>query len=300
MTSFSRRRFLTISAACTLLPSGASATPVARWRGAALGAEASLRLEGMGQTQAAPVIAAVEAEVRRLENIFSLYRPNSDLSRLNRDGVLPNPAPELLDVLSLSGALNDATKGAFDPTIQPLWMAIATNAASAAIVRAQAAVGWKKVNIGADQIRLSEPGVSGITLNGIAQGAITDRVASLLKERGLRDVLVDLGEIAAIGQRGDGSEWRVGLTTSDGGIQQRITLRDRAVATSAPTGTMLNAKQGHILNPTGGSHENLAVSVSAPSAAVADGLSTALCLIEPERMAPVLARFPQTKLEMLI
>lgn len=300
MTNLSRRRFLTISAACAALPAGASAAPVARWRGIALGAEASLRLEGMNQTQAAPVIAAVEAEVKRLESIFSLYRPDSELSRLNRDGVLTNPAPELLDVLSLCSALNDATEGVFDPTVQPLWMAIALKATEAEIVRAQATIGWQKVIIGADEIRLSEPGISGLTLNGVAQGAITDRVASLLKEFGLRDVLVDMGEVAAIGQRGDGSAWRVGLTTPDGAIQQRITLRDRAVATSAPTGTMLNAAQGHILNPRGGVAQNLAVSVSAPSAAVADGLSTALCLMEPESIAPILARFPHSRLEMLI
>ncbi len=300
MTHVSRRRFLTISAACAALPAGAIAAPVARWRGVALGAGASLRLEGLTEAQAAPVISAVEAEVNRLENIFSLYRPNSELCRLNRDGVLPAPAPELLDVLSLCGAIHDATGGAFDPTVQPLWHAVATGAEQTQIAQANSAVGWHNVTVRSGEIRLARPGVSALTLNGIAQGAITERVATLLKGFGLRDVLVDMGEISALGQRADGAAWRVGLAGPEGAAVRRITLRDRAIATSSPAGTMLSAEQGHILDPRGGTPTHRAVSVSAPGAAVADGLSTALCLLSEDDIARVLTQFPQSKLEMLI
>ncbi len=300
MTNLSRRRFLTISAACAAFPSGGVAASNARWNGVALGAETSLRLEGLTDAQAAPVITSVEAEVKRLEMIFSLYKPESQISKLNRDGFLAGPAPELLDVLSLCSVLTTATDGAFDPTVQPLWRALAAQATGSEIELAKAAVGWQGIVFDSGEIRLPKPGKSALTLNGIAQGAITDRVSDLLKDFGLRDVLVDMGEIAALGQRGDGSAWRVGLITPDGTIRQRITLRDRAVATSAPEGTMLGENQGHILNPTGGRVHNKTVSVSAPSAAVADGLSTALCLLPPESLPTVLDRFPEAKLELLI
>ncbi|WP_171177137.1 FAD:protein FMN transferase [Ruegeria sp. HKCCD8929] len=300
MTHLSRRRFLTISAACAALPSGALAARVAHWRGTALGAGASLRLEGLTDVQAAPVIASVEAELERLERVFSLYRPDSQLSRLNRDGRLSNPAPELLDVLSLSTALHDATGGVFDPSIQPLWVALAQGASGDDLDGARKVVGWGQVHIRRDEIRLDQPGRTALTLNGIAQGAITDRIAALLRGHGLTDVLVDMGEIAALGTRADGGAWRVGLAGPDGAVAQRITLRDRAVATSSPMGTVLGEGQGHILDPTGKDPLQKTVAISAPSAALADGLSTALCLMPRDRGAQVLTGFPGTKLELLI
>ena len=300
MTPLSRRRFLTISAACAAFPAGAKPAPAAHWRGVALGAEASLRLEGLTDVQAAPIIAAVEAEMDRLENIFSLYRPQSELSRLNSAGHLSAPAPELLNVLSLCATLHNATGGAFDPTIQPLWSALATGASPEKVDAARRSVGWARVTVQADVIRLPQPGVSALTLNGIAQGAITDRISGLLKGHGLRNVLVNMGEIAALGQRGDGLAWQVGLAGPGGEVQKSIALRDRAVATSDARSFMLTGDHGHILNPAGGSRPTHIVSVSAPSAAIADGLSTALCALPKTGSETVLRSFPDARLEMHI
>lgn len=298
MNPLSRRRFLTMSAACAAFPMSATAAPVAHWRGIALGAAASLRLEGLTDAQASPIFAAVEAELNRLENIFSLYRPESELSRLNRDGHLSAPAPELLNVLSLCTALYEATDGVFDPTIQPLWQALATGARPAEIQTARASVGWHRVSLGTDIIRLPQPGDSALTLNGIAQGAITDRISALLTSQGLRDVLVNMGEIAARGQRGDGQSWHVGLAGPGGEVQKTIQLRDRAVATSDAGSLMLTAEQGHILNPKSANRPNHVVSVSAPSAAIADGLSTAVCALSKTRASAVVSAFGGARIEM--
>lgn len=297
MTLLTRRRFLTISAACAAVPAMAGTS--AQWRGIALGAPASLRLEGLSDEHAAPIFAAVEEELNRLENIFSLYRPASELSRLNRDGTLTAPAPELLSVLSLCSALHDASGGAFDPSIQPVWAALARRASMADIAVARGTVGWRKVSFDAGEVRLPQPRLSALTLNGIAQGAITDRIAALLRSFGLRNVLVNMGEIAALGQRGGGDGWRVGLLDADGAVDKRIKLQDRAVATSAPAGTMLGQQQGHILSPGSQSVLHSAVSVSAPEAAVADGLSTALCLVPRPQIDDVLNHFSDARLEML-
>ena len=301
MTHLSRRRFLTISAAaCAALPADASTAPTAQWRGTAMGAAASLRLEGLTDAQAAPIIVAVEDEVTRLENIFSLYRPNSQLSRLNRDGHLHTPAPELLDVFSLCTSLYRVTEGAFDPTIQPLWMALATGASADKIEAARGTIGWDKVSVQSNAIQLPYPGQSGLTLNGIAQGAITDRIAALLRGYGLRDVLVDMGEITALGRHGDGQDWRVGVTGPGGTIHKRISLRDRAIATSDAGALKLSDQHGHILNPNGGALPHQALSISAPEAALADGLSTALCALTEAQAEAVLAQFPDASLEMRI
>ena len=294
MTPFSRRRFLTIAAACAALPAGA-APATAGWQGRALGAGVSMQLAGLTGDEAAPIFAEVEQELDRLEAIFSLYRTDSEITRLNREGALTAPSPEMLQVLSLSDALHHATGGVFDPTVQPLWLALANGQD---VEEARARIGWNRLHFDAAAVRFEAPGMA-ITLNGIAQGAVTDRIAALLRARGLRDVLIDMGEIAALGHRTDGAAWAVGIADPEGQILRRMTLTERALATSAPQGTVLDAEagQGHILNPAGGVAARALVSVSAPYAALADGLSTALCLLTPARGADVLALFPQARLE---
>ncbi len=300
MTTLTRRRFLTISAACAACPAKAATDRFAEWRGIAMGAQASMRLNGLDKADAAPIFDAVTAEVARLENIFSLYRPESELCRLNRDGHLSAPSPEMLQLLGLCTALHAASDGAFDPTVQPLWVALAHNADASTREAAWRAIGWHKVSVNATEIRLPSPGLSALTLNGVAQGEVTDRVANLLKSFGLRDVLVNMGEIRAEGQRGDGRPWQVGLAGPEGSVHRQIGLQDRAVATSAPSTMTLSGGHGHILNPTGEGLVHRAISVSAPSAALADGLSTALCALPENMIDPVLSQFPGARLEMQV
>ena len=76
-----------------------------------------------------------------------------------------------------------------------------------------------------EAIALARPGMA-LTLNGIAQGFIADRVARLLQAEGLRGVLVDAGELRALGGHPDGGGWPV--TLGDGG--RRLALRDRALS----------------------------------------------------------------------
>jgi len=299
LPQFTRRRFLTISAAFGLAATPARAQQVIRWKGRALGASASMMLTGLTEGQAQPVLRAVEQELARLENIFSLYREGSELVHLNVTGHLIAPSPELLDVLSLSSALHKATGGAFDPTVQPVWLALAQGGDP---VQAQGAVGWQNVSYDTGQVRLMRPGM-GLTLNGIAQGYITDRIAALLRRRGLDQVLIDMGEVAALGTRPDGENWQAGIGQPDGTILHHVALRDRALATSAPGGTQLAVAgdHGHIIDPANAearARQKL-VSVSAPLAAVADGLSTACCLLDRDRAQSAVNRFAGAEIELI-
>lgn len=298
MTSLNRRRFLTIAAAAAATPAAAMASGPARWTGWALGGAVSMQLVGVDDRTARPLFAEVEAELARLEDIFSLYRTESELSRLNRDGALTAPSPELLEVLSLCDALNTASQGAFDPTIQPLWQALATRADDADLARSRAAVGWSGLRFDGQRIVLPQDGA--LTLNGIAQGAITDRIAALLRARGLRDVMVAMGEIAAMGHRADGQDWLVGIATPEGEMVRKLRLSDRALATSVPRAMRIGeAAIGHILNPQGQAARNALVSVSAPAAALADGLSTTLCLVAPDEAERIAGHFPGARIEAL-
>lgn len=306
-----RRRILAISAAaCALAIAGRPAAAIeTRWRGRALGAAASLRIAGLAPEAAAPVLTAVTRELARLERIFSLYRPDSALSRLNAAGSLEAPPAELVELLGLCDRLHRATGGAFDPTVQPLFALHARHAergerpGPAEIARARSAVGWTAVRFDSAAIRLDRPGAA-LTLNGIAQGFITDRVAGLLRQAGLADILVEAGEVAAFGRRPDGAPWSAGVAAPDGRLLRRLTLGDRALATSAPGGTVLDAagRIGHIFDPGTGGEASAAsvVAVSAPRAALADGLSTALCVLPAADRAAIIAAFPDTRIEIAI
>ncbi|MCL7464685.1 FAD:protein FMN transferase [Phaeovulum sp. NW3] len=302
-----RRRFLTIAAAAAVVAGRpAAAAPLHRWRGQALGAQASIIL---AHPQAERITAMALAEIARLEEIFSLYRPHSAISRLNATGLLQAPPFELLECLGLAGAVHSATGGLFDPTVQPLWAAWASAQAhggapdAAALATARAAIGWGRVRLDAAAITL-DPGMA-LTLNGIAQGYVADRIADLLAGEGLTDVLIDTGEMRALGGHPDGGAWDVGLRAGDALLPRRVELRDRALASSAPLGTVFDAggQLGHILDPRTAEpapERWSLVSVAAPRAALADALSTAFCLMERPAISAALARFPQAELVALV
>lgn len=289
-----RRRFLMISAALAAAPVAAQAEPIYVWRGMAMGSAAQIRL---AHPDAQAITSRAVAEIARLEGIFSLYRADSALSQLNAAGVLDAPPFELLECLTLAGSVHHASDGRFDPTVQRLWQMQAEAAVAgqspdpAALRDALALTGWQGVTL--DPYRITLRAGMALTLNGIAQGYVADRVAALLREQGLDNMLIDTGEMRALGGQPDGGDWPVTLAASG----QRITLRDRALATSAPFGTVLDAagKVGHILNPRTGLSAPVAwqgVSVAAPTAALADALSTAACLCSDRaEMARLVARF---------
>lgn len=272
--TLTRRRFLTITAVAACLPAALSAAP-RYWSGQALGARASIRLD---HPDAPAITARCLAEIDRLENILSLYRADSALSQLNREGRLDNPPFELLECLSLAGAVHHASGGAFDVTLQPLWAlwaeAAVQNRRPLPDERAAALAlgGWNDVVLSPQAITL-RPGMA-LTLNGIGQGYVADRVAALLEAEGLTNVLIDTGELRALGER----RWPVRIQNGDS-----LSLSARALATSAPQATCFdaNGQDGHILDPrTGGPVASpwTQVTVSAPRAALADALSTAACL----------------------
>lgn len=304
-----RRRFLSIfaaSACAVALPRPGRA--LTRWRGVALGAEASITLE---HPQADQIIAHARAEIARLEAIFSLHDPNSALVRLNTAGQLAAPPFELLDCLALAGRVHATTGGAFDPTIQPLWALYAAHAAQGGRdlppvgdrIRALALIGWSRVRLAPDEIRMT-PGTA-ISLNGIAQGYIADRVAALLRGMGLTDVLVNTGEIHAVGGDPRGGPWRVGLADGPQALRDPVALEDGALATSAPLGTVFDAEGriGHILDPQTGlpaAPRWRLVSVNARQAALADALSTAFVLMPRDRIETALEAHPSARIARML
>lgn len=283
-----RRRFLMLSA-CAALPHTAGATP-REWRGRAMGADISLRLQGASPAQARAFFTEATRLLTRVENQFSLHC-ESDLVRLNRTGRLRFPGRDMLALLALSDRLHRATGGAFDPSVQPLWLARAEGRDEAGT---RALTGWAGVIWSEAEIHLNRPGMA-LTLNGIAQGWAADKLAEAARRHDLTDLLIDTGEIRALGRR----EWNTGLADARGHLHRRITLRARAVATSSPTGTLIGpANAAHILAADGRVPLWDTISVSAPDAALADGLSTALCLMSEADAARALAALSGCRVEL--
>ena len=195
-----RRRFIRITAATTasaLLPlsraqAADSAIKPALWQGVALGSGAELRLYHPNPAVAQSLIKRSIDEVSRLEKVFSLYRDDSQIKQLNRTGSLKNPSPDLLAVLSQSRYVHQLTQGAFDPTVQSLWNLYAewfskhpnSKTPPPHLAAAVKHIGLQHGQFSNSEVRFTQPQM-GITLNGIAQGYITDRVTQLLEKAGL-------------------------------------------------------------------------------------------------------------------
>jgi len=284
-----RRRMLSILAGATLLPTlgrAASTPEFAQWRGIALGADAKIILD---HPNARVLIRQAVREIRRLEGVFSLYR-DSELTRLNAVGRLDNPAFEMVELLSICDHLNARTGGAFDPTIQPLWALYAESFAAGAapdrqqISRALQSSGWANLRFDASGVAFSNPGGL-LTLNGIAQGYIADKIAAMFRANGVENVLVNTGEIMALGGAPDGRDWPVNLRNRPG---EQVPLRNLAIATSAPLGTTFDqsGRVGHIIDPRTGNPAGRwpQISVVARTAALADGFSTAFCLMDKDEI----------------
>lgn len=281
----SRRKFLVYaSAAGTSLGLGAiiangDALPTYVWRGAALGGEARVALYGSDADAAANALADVTREIERLENIFSLYRDRSELSKLNGQRELEGASQDLIDVLRAAAMWREKTEGAFNPLVQPLWQAAAKGEPSSQQLL-DAVQGDVSI---ADRIEL--PPGSLVTLNGIAQGRIADRVTELLGGYGFDNVVIDAGEL-----RIPGKERRaVGIPA----LKSAISVSEVAIATSEPKALVFDQKtfRHHLIDPrTGQSPRHWeSISVLAPTAEVADALSTAFAVLPHQAVGDLVA-----------
>jgi thiamine biosynthesis lipoprotein len=156
---------------------------------------------------------------------------------------------------------------------------------------AKALTGWHGVALAPETIIL-RPGMA-LTLNGIAQGYIADRVAALLAGQGLTHAMIDTGELRALPE----GRWPVRLP------DRALSLEGRALATSAPLGMTFggDGRTSHIIDPALGQPVRAvwkSVSISAPTAGLADALSTAACLIDDrDGIVALCDRMPGANLE---
>ena len=310
-----RRNALRILGSAIALPSGilalrklASSPLPVQWQGEALGAQANLTLWHPNPRFARRTIIRIYSEVKRLEGIFSLYRNDSEISRLNREGYLVVPSRELVEVLELSRQIANTSGGAFDPTIQAIWNVYAEHFSSShaahgtpdpkRLAKACKLVNFAEMDVGSRGINFTRKGML-LSLNGIAQGYITDYITDLLRNEGFDNAMVELGETRALGVAPDGQPFIVNLINpiEPGFVNRSILLSNEALSVSGGYGTPFSAiGTHHIFDPITGNSANrlLDAAVIAPSAMIADALSTAIYVAGEQVASKLLSVYPSS------
>ena len=309
-TSLTRRRALVVLAAAAGLPLAGASRAVARtaqleWRGHALGGPARIVIRHPDRQGVKRILEHCVREIERLEAIFSLHRPHSELARLNSEGRLATPSHDLRLVIAEARRFGALSEGVFDVTVQPLWNLYSGHFAAhpadregpsgRKVAKAAGLVDYREIDCDSGRIALARRGMA-VTLNGIAQGYFTDRISELLRDAGMTGVLVDLGEIRARNAPGD-EPWRIGI--EDPRDRSRmigsLPLNGAALATSGGYGMPFDADGlfHHLFDPATGrsAGQCLSASAVAPSAIAADALATALAVADPRRTRTLLAAF---------
>ncbi len=300
-----RRMFLSTSgrAAASML----IAAIVPAWRGSrhadhpsiertvvAMGTTVSITAFGESRSHLIEATTAACNELHRLDGLLSVFRPSSEISRLNAAEVdEPVPLSDVTrDVLVASGHFTEITDGGFDVTVGGLLSTFGFHEDSDAIrvvssaerADAQKGVGWRHVRFESDGTVRRTCESTKIDLGGIGAGFAVDRMATILRDHGIQAALIDhSGDLLAIGAPPDTDGWEVAIPdpmVSDRHLIQ-LTLRDQALSTSSnsrSTRVVDGRTMGHIVEPKSGANPSKTVSVSvlAPTSTEADALSTAL------------------------
>ncbi len=274
-----------------LLPvlSGCRPTPsTGRCGGQTMGTTWSLTSIGRA-TDGSPV----QAELDRLERIFSTWREDSEVSRFNRhpSDVPFEVSPELLSVVTLARDIHHRSGGAFDPTVGPLVAAAGFGPPSLADASARPDFGMIEADPSSGTLRKQRQGVM-LDLSAVAKGYAVDAIAKRLAAAGHDNFLLEIGgELRACGRGPDGDGWTVGVQDPSGAAGRTtstVILRDESIATSGTylqRGAEPDGSSSHIIDPRTRQpvgHGTVSVTVIAPDAARADGWATALLVLGRE------------------
>lgn len=261
-------------------------------------------------------IEAALAEIERIEQIMSEWRPSSELSQFNdaAGGDLRPLSPELFEVLQRSKIVSEATGGAFDPTfhgVGQLWKFEpgAVPPTKEAIAAKLPLVDWRAIELdpNTQRGRLARPGMK-VGLGAIAKGYGVDRASQVLKQHGFVDHIVEGGGDTYVSGTKAGALWKVGIQRPDGpGSIAAIPASNRAIVTSGGYQRFLEVdgkRYAHIIDPRTGWPLDEAVSaqsitVLADDATDADAYATAVAVMGPEQGMAFVEAHPQLEAVLL-
>jgi thiamine biosynthesis lipoprotein len=317
LSDLSRRQFIRITASAGLLLAGSIGLGIANISGAnvrveeaqlLLGSIAHLTIISKEPERARQAIRAAFSRMSELEDVFSRFRPYSQLSKLNTDGHINDVHPALHEVLTRAVAYGRLTDGAFDVTIEPVLRLyheaskIAQLPDEAALIDVQQLVDYRQIAITQNGIQLNKVGMA-VTLDGIAKGYIIDEGTAVLSEYGFEHIMVELGgDLQTRGNAGS-RPWQIGIQSPRQNVTNTASfaaqLEGSAMATSGDylyTFTP-DRRLHHIIDPRSGiSPDELAsASVIAGTACDADALATAVMIMGVREGLALIERLPSTE-----
>lgn len=291
---------------CELPPPGEAETYLVQLSRRAMACEFQFYLNAGQYPQGTEAALAGLDLVDALEDQLTVYRPHSEISRLNAQAATGpvEVEPRLFELLALAVDIHRQTDGAFDITAGPLseiWgftrrVGAVPDAARLAAALECVGTRWLVLDRARRSVAFSRSGIQ-INLGAIGKGYALDRVAELLASQGVGDFLLHGGHssVLARGNHGGlpaGTGWLVGVRHPLRTERRlgELKVADQALATSG-SGTQFfehgGRRYGHILDPRSGwpAEGVLSSTVLAPSAALADALSTAFYVLGPAAAA---------------
>lgn len=261
-----------------------------------MGVIARVVLYAPDEATAAGAARAAFRRMGELDEIMSDYRPASELMRLSAApaGTAVPVSHDLYSVLERAQTLAQLSNGAFDVTAGPLvglWREARRTGslpAPEALAAAKRRTGWRHLRLDPEgrTVRLLLPGMR-LDLGAIAKGYAADEALRAIAALGIDRALVEMGgEIAAGAPPPEESGWPVRLAFADPDLET-ILLAHSAISTSGPTEQFIEidgVRYSHVLDPrTGlGLTDGYVVTVTAPTAVIADGLSTLVAVLGPD------------------
>ncbi len=280
----------------------------------------------MGTTYAVKLVSArplskslwrkkIDLRLEQVNARLSMYRKNSELSRFNAapTGQMFRVSQDFYQVIGQCRNLYILTDGAWDGMVKPLvdlWGfgtkgRRTTPPEPGQIKTALAHIGFDKLEIGDHILTKTVPGIT-LDLGSIAKGYGVDQIARLIRQSGIENYLVEIGgELSAAGKNKHRKTWTVGIANPEkgvlaSGLYQQVRLENKAIATSGNYRNYFE-KDGHtyshIISPkTGYPVENDVVSASVISdtCTLADGLATALMVMDPSQSIALINRLDNT------
>lgn len=250
---------------------------------AIMGTSISVELWSDDPQAGAAAIAAVMGEMHRIDRAMSPYKPDSELSRINRDAASGPVAigVEMYQLLARAADFSQRSHGAFDITYAAVGRLfdyrLRTRPTPAALAKAREAVGYRHVLLDeqAQTVRFARPGVC-IDLGGFAKGHAVDNATAILRRRGITHANVSAGgDSRVIGDR-RGRPWTIGIRDPrrPGEVIALLPLEDTSVSTSGDYERYFiedGVRYHHLIDPASGQSPSGVHSVTVIGE---DGLST--------------------------
>src|SRR5436309_1153293 len=306
--------FLVFALAGCTKTSGASGAHLVERAHPSMGSELRLTAWTSDEPGAIAVFDDIFQEFNRLEGFLSNWQGDSDVQRLNAAaGKHPvRVGTELRDVLQTAHQVSDWTGGKFDVTfgvMSGLWKFDYQNKDGRIpdhneVVRRRALINYRDLEV--DERNgvafLRREGMV-VNVGGIGKGYAVDRARAILHDRRFRDFLIQFGgDMYAAGHEGDRA-WKLGIQEPRGPANRNFATVNFYDGTFSTSGDYARSflKDGrryhHILDPATGepSQSCRSVTILTGSATIADGLSTGVFVLGPERGMALIEQLPDVE-----